>query len=438
MASIGVSEALTAIFGLFIFGYLLIKKTSKIHLLDWPVLGMFPGAIVQLHRVYDWSAVLLENSNLTFPFKGPWYVGMDTLVTVDPANIHHITSSNFSNYIKGPEFQEYFEYFGDGIINTDSDLWKDLRKSSQIMFNHQGFQKLSMSTATSQLKDKLFPFFDHFAEAGKIVDLQDVFQRFMLDTIFILVTGSDPGSLSIEMPKNEIVKSLDDIGEAIFYRHITPRVIWKLQKWMGMRKEKKMIEAGATFDGVCAKYISAKREEIRSQGIAHDDHSSGEDILTSYIELDTTKYKLLKTEDDKFLRDVILTLTSAGKEATAAALTWFFWLLSENPNVVTKILQEINMHLPKCERGQERLPVDNVEYLNKLVYLHGALNEAMRLYPPLPFQRKTPIKPDVLPSGHKVEANSRIFIFVHALGRMRSVWGEDAMEYKPEPREMDF
>nr|VDC98460.1 unnamed protein product [Brassica oleracea] len=180
----------------------------------------------------------------------------------------------------------------------------------------------------------------------------------------------------------------------------------------------------------------------------------------------------------------------------ASALTWFFWLLSENPQVTTIIREEINKNLPRTGYDQENL--DKLVYLHatlyetmrlyppapfqrktsikpdmlptiwggrrmgvysetgelrhepsykffsfnagprtcleinknlprtpcgqenldKLVYLHAAFYEAMRLYPPAPFQRKTSIKPDVLPSGHKVDANSTVMIFLYAMGRI--------------------
>ncbi|KAG2238681.1 hypothetical protein Bca52824_092075 [Brassica carinata] len=327
---------------------------------------MLPGVLVRLHRIYDCSVEVLENSNLTFQFKGPWFSGMDILATVDPANIHYILSSKFSNYIKGPEFQEIFEAYGDGIINSDSELWRSLRKSSQVIFSHQKYQNFSTSTTRSKLKDGLLPLLSHFADEEMVLDLQDVFQRLMFDITFIFITGSDPGSLSIEMPEVEFAKALDDVGEAIVYRHITPRFLWKLQKGFGT--EKKMMKANAVLDRVCAKYISAKREEIRSQGITHNsDEESEEDLLTSHIKLDTSKYELLNPEDDKFLRDFTV-----------------------------------------------------------------ALSESMRLYPPIPFERKSPIKPDVLPSGHKVKSNINIMIFLYAMGRMKDVWGEDAAEFKPE------
>ncbi|CAN6984138.1 unnamed protein product [Brassica rapa subsp. trilocularis] len=47
----------------------------------------------------------------------------------------------------------------------------------------------------------------------------------------------------------------------------------------------------------------------------------------------------------------------------------------------------------------------------------------MRLYPPVPIERVSPVRSDVLPSGHKVEANSKILILLYALGRMKAVWG---------------
>jgi hypothetical protein len=34
-------------------------------------------------------------------------------------------SKYFDNYVKGQEFHEIFEAFGDGIFNTDSEKWKN-------------------------------------------------------------------------------------------------------------------------------------------------------------------------------------------------------------------------------------------------------------------------------------------------------------------------
>ncbi|CAN8257967.1 unnamed protein product, partial [Cochlearia groenlandica] len=426
MALISLVQVSIAILCFLVLHRFLFKKPHDLFLRNFPVIGMLPGLISVLPRFYEFSAKLLENDGLTFLFKGPWFAGMDMLATVDPSNIHHIMNTNFSNYIKGPEFQEIFDEFGDGIITTDEELWKNLRKSYQAMIHHQRFQRFSMSTLENKLKEGLLPLLNHFAREGSIVDLQDVFGRFTFDTILILITGSDPRTLSFDRHEDDLAKALDDVAQGVLYRHIKPRFFWKLQNLIGLGHEKKMLDANATFDRVCAKYISTKKEEIeRAQGMFDISNRESEDLLTSFTKLDTTVYKLLKPNDEKFLRDTILAFILAGRDTTASALTWFFWLLSENPLAVAKIRQEIvNTDLSKGESYQDNL--------DKLVYLHGALCEAMRLYPPVSFGRKSSIEPDVLPSGHKVDANSKIIICLYALGRMKSVWGEDALQFKPE------
>ena len=430
MASLSLLEASVALLCFLICHHLLSKKPHDRFLKNWPVLGMLPGFLIVLHRIYDFSVEVLEQTNLTFPFKGPWFTGMDILVTVDPANIHYILSSNFSNYTKGADFKEVFDVFGEMIFNSDGDLWRNQRRAAQYMLNHQGFQKLSMSATRTKLDDGLVPLFDRFSKEEMVVDLQNLFQRFTFDTTFVLVTGFDPKTLSVEMPEDEYAEALDVLGEGIFFRHVIPKFLWKLQKWIGFGQEKRTMEADATFDRVSAKYILAKRHEVLSQGIHDQQQSNGEcheDLLTSHMKLDTTKYELLNPSDDKFLKDFTVGFMAAGRDSTASGLTWFFWNMSENPKVLTRILQEIKTNLPTTTGSNQ-----DTSYLNKLVYLHCALSESLRLFPPIPFERKSPIKPDVLPSGHKVKSATNIMFFIYAMGRMKTVWGEDAMEFKPE------
>ncbi|CAF2049690.1 BnaA09g42120D [Brassica napus] len=416
----------------YFFGYFLImKKPHRSFPTNWPFLGMLPGLLVEIPRVYDYVTEFLEASNLTFPFKGPRFGGLDMLFTVDPANIHHIMSSNFANYPKGSEFKKLFDVLGDGIFNADSDLWKDLRKSAQSMMSRPEFQRFTLRTNMSKLEKGLVPILDHFAEKKLVFDLQDVFQRFTFDTTFVLATGIDPGCLSIEMPEIEFAKALDEAEEAIFFRHFKPEIVWKMQRLLGFGDELKMSIAHSTFDRVCSKCIASKRDEI-TRGVTSID-SSSKDLLMSYMDVDTTKYKLLNPGDDKFLRDMILSFMLAGRDTTGSALTWFFWLLSKNPEVTTKIRQEINTKLsPRTDNDPVHFSSFNPQELNKLVYLHGALCEALRLYPPVPFQHKSPTKPDVLPSGHRVDPSTKIVFCLYSLGRMKSVWGEDASEFKPE------
>jgi hypothetical protein len=71
----------------------------------------------------------------------------------------------------------------------------------------------------------------------------------------------------------------------------------------------------------------------------------------------------------RFLCNVVVSIVLAGKDTTSSTLTWLFWLLAANPRC------ELHVH-EEARRGGVK---------GTMHYLHAALTEAMRLYPPVPF-----------------------------------------------------
>nr|DAD40170.1 TPA_asm: hypothetical protein HUJ06_014493 [Nelumbo nucifera] len=393
---------------------------------DWPVLGMLPSLLRNIHHVHDWTTKLLEQSrSYTFTFRGPWLAGMDMVWTCDPANVHYIMSTHFSNFPKGPEFKNIFDVLGDGIFNSDSDLWKTQRKVAHGLISRRRFCRFLERTSRKNVEEGLIPVLDHISEQGMIVDLQDVFQRFTFDSTCTLISGIDPGCLSVEFPDVAFSKALDDVEEAIFFRHIVPKSYWKLQRWLGIGEEKKMSRAWKTLDRYIAHCISLKREELNNR--TNKNEEEGIDLLTSYMEDD---YGSDWLKSDKLLRDTMLNFMIAGRDTTSAALSWFFWLVAKNPSVETKIREELKSNLPAEEA--EKWRVFDAGELSGLAYLHGALCEALRLFPPVPFEHKSPVCPDVLPSGHRVDERTKILFSLYGMGRMEGLWGKDCLEFKPE------
>ena len=45
---------------------------------------------------------------------------------------------------------------------------------------------------------------------------------------------------------------------------------------------------------------------------------------------------------DKSLRDMILNFIIAGRDTTAITLSWFFYMMTRNPEVIRNILQELD------------------------------------------------------------------------------------------------
>ncbi|GAV73565.1 p450 domain-containing protein [Cephalotus follicularis] len=394
---------------------------------NFPVVGMMPDLLLNYYNLHDWATETIKrNHTFTFLFKGPWFSNLNILTTVDPANVHHIMSTNFSNYPKGPQYKEIFDILGEGIFNSDADMWKNQRKILTGLVNHKRFYNYLVRTIWNKLEKGLLTVLEHVSENGLMVDLQDLFHRFTFDSACILVTGYDPGCLSIEFPEVQFSSALDDAEESIYYRYAVPESVWKLQRWIGIGHEKKMSKARETLDHILAKYISMKREEV-NKGNRMEDDGEGVDILTSCM----SERDILGLEtDDKFLRDIILNFMIAGSDTTSAALSWFFWILSQNPKVESKIREELKSKT--STKDNENGGLFDIEELKGLVYLHAALCETLRLYPPVPFEHKAPLMPDILPSGHRVVPKSKILILLYSMGRMPSIWGEDCLEFKPE------
>jgi cytochrome P450 len=202
-------------------------------------------------------------------------------------------------------------------------------------------------------------------------------------------------------------------------RHCIPKYSWKLEKWLqiGQANENKVAQENVyRFLKNC---ISSYKDD------------EAEDESPSSVLKELMKEGLGKGEMTKeYIRDTALNLLAAGNGTVSSGISWFFWLVSTHPIVEAKIIQEIK---DKCLTQEKNSITDlSVQELDKLVYLHGAICEALRLYPPLAFQHKCAINDDILPSGHYVSPNTKLIYSLYAMGRMEQIWGQDCFEFKPE------
>lgn len=414
-------------------------------LIDYPILGMLPQLLWNLWHFHDYMTEELKLHKGTGEFKGPWFTKMSYLITSDPINVHHIMSKYFSNYVKGQEFRDKFQAFGDGIFTADSDTWKYNRSLFHSLFKQRSFELFQEKIIHNKVETTLIPILNHVEQQGLVVDLQDVFNRFTFDNICSVVLGCDPNCLSIDFPQVACEKAFNQIEECIFYRHVVPKCVWKLQQWLQIGQEKNMTKACKIFDQFVYENIASKRKELSSKDsknvemvdflttLMREDNGEGRvQILQSQAVTGCGESKRgegqgVQIHDDKFLRDAAFNLFVAGRDTITSALTWFFWLVATNPLVEAKILEEVKNNFGT--NNEKKLDVDD---LKKLVYLHGAICEALRLFPPIPFETKQAIKGDILPSGHNVEPNTTILFSLYSMGRFEDIWGKDCLEFKPE------
>jgi Cytochrome P450 len=111
------------------------------------------------------------------------------------------------------------------------------------------------------------------------------------------------------------------------------------------------------------------------------------------------------TKDKKVLRDQLVNTLLAGRDTTAATLTWLFYELSYHPEIYAQLRDEIIKTL-----GIESKPT--YEDLKSMKFLQYCINEskfrfselcidgvALRLYPIVPFNMRCALKDTTLPRG---------------------------------------
>ncbi|KAL5202784.1 hypothetical protein ABZP36_013736 [Zizania latifolia] len=394
---------------------------------SWPVVGMLPFVIQHLGNLLDVTVGALREAGCTFMFRGPWLVGSDFLVTCDPAVVHHCLVANFGNYDKGRDFAEMFDVVGDGLLVADAASWAPQRQFAATVFSAVAFRSFVLSTVARQARRLLVPFLDHTAGAGTDVELEDVFMRFSLDVSYAVAFAADLDSLSVAnaaAPYPPFGQATRVAGEAVLFRHIAPAGWWKLLRWLNVGVERRLAEAKAVLDEFVYREIANRK----SRPLA--DAGDGRDLLSMYM-ASPRDPSMTDRQRDQYLRDTAVGFMFAAKDLIAAALTWLFYMLCTHPHVEAKILDELKSLHPAAADDDEPVVFDS-DALRSASYLHAAVLETLRLFPPAPFEEKEALGDDVLPDGTKVAKGTPVVFFLYAMGRIEGIWGADCREFRPE------
>lgn len=168
--------------------------------------------------------------------------------------------------------------------------------------------------------------------------------------------------------------------------------------------------------------------KFRKQG--KDAATNGEE--GKYVFLD----ELLKqTQDPVELRSQLLNVLIAGRDTTAGLLGWIFYILSREPAEYETLRQAVLESFGTYEN-----PTDiTFSSLKACKPLQHVLNETLRLYPGVPFNVRYTFHDTTLPTGGGPDGTQPIFVpkdtqiaySVFMMHRDPTIWGADALEFKP-------
>lgn len=389
---------------------------------SYPIIGHFLAFYQHKEHLNPWLTSLMASSpSLTYVIHRPF--GHRNVFTANPATVEHMLKTQFSVYPKGP-FQNMVlrDFLGDGIFNVDHEKWKFQRQVASHEFNTRSLRKFVETVVDTELSDRLIPILSNAAKNQTVLDLQDILQRFAFDNICKIAFGYDPEYLTPSLPQSKFAVAFDDAVKvsAMRFRTFFP-ILWKFSSILNIGHEKMLKEAVLEVREFANSIVKQKKQEMMLS-LEGKTSSETEDLLSRFLKSGHS--------DEKFVTDIVISFLLAGRDTTSAALTWFFWLLHSNIHVEEEIVREINRNREKQNSKTEHSSV--FEEVKDMVYTHAALNESMRLYPPVPADTKEAAKDDVLPDGTAVKKGTRVTYHPYAMGRMEKLWGPEWSRFRPE------
>ncbi|KAK0630687.1 cytochrome P450 [Bombardia bombarda] len=336
--------------------------------------------------------------------------GVTGYITTDPENVETILSTRFEDYGLGSRRVGTLPLLGEGIFSQDGPAWKHSREIIRRQFAR--VQQQTLQAFTSHV-DELVSTLRDAAVTGEPVNMQPFFFEFTLNTTTKLLFGEDHSSL----PKEARDALRDNFDYASTGIGIRTRLadLAPLYSPAKFRKACKSVRDWAAFFSKKAmQYKDEVGEEKASEKYAF--------IIDLWREMG----------NEELVRDQLLHILIAGRDTTAALLSWTFFHLLRNPDILSKLRQEVAAVPTDTEVARE--------HIQKLPFLRCCLNETLRLYPQLAINVRFANKTTILPRGGGPDGRDPVLLpkgagigwSTYHMHRLESIYGSDARVYRPQ------
>jgi len=308
-----------------------------------------------------------------------------------PDDIKHVLQENARNYNK--ELSPYTilkPFLGKGLITNNGDSWLQQRRLIQPAFHRH--RLAAFGTLITETVLLMFEQWDRCAATGQPLDMATEMMR-----VTLRIVGLALFSIDLSQETEILGQTFTTMSKLISQLFYFPPFLLSLPT----SRKRRMQATIHKIDQIVYRIIAERRREAFDR----------EDLLS--LLLSTQDEETGERMTDQQLRDEIITLLFAGHETTANALSWTWYLLSQYPNVLNCLQQEIDSVLG----GQ--LPT--VAHLPLLPYSRMVLDEALRLYPPVYILNRHAVEADEL-GGYYIPANSSVFISPYTTHRHPAFW----------------
>ncbi len=266
-----------------------------------------------------------------------------------PEMIKDVLVTHAQDFAKGRGLERAKRVLGEGLLTSEGEFHRRQRRLAQPAFHRQRVQTYGavMTKEARQLQQRW--------QDGSILDIDQEMMRLTLSIVAKTLFGAD------------LENEADELGGAL---------TTLIKMWNQLMLPFSEVLAKLPLPSVRRFHKARQRLDTTIYRIIEERRASGQDRgdLLSMLLLAQDAEGDGGSMTDLQLRDEAMTLFLAGHETTANALTWAWYLLSQNPEAESKLDAELDTVLGS------RLP--EVTDMPRLVYTEKVLAESMRLYPP--------------------------------------------------------
>jgi cytochrome P450 len=266
-----------------------------------------------------------------------------------PELIKEVLTTQHQNFSKGRPLQMAKELLGEGLLTSEGEFHKRQSRLIQPAFHRNMIESFvpAMMKCVTRLMNSW--------EDGMEVEIKDEMTRTSIEIAGMTLFNSD-----IEHETPEISKALDT-ATSLFGRIPLPFSEWLLK--IPLPDTLRFFRAKKRLDGTINRMINERRRNKIDNG----------DLISLLLRSQNEKADGGGMSDQQ-IRDEAITLFLTAFDTTSTALTWTWYLLSQNPEAEAELHEELDRVL------NGRLPT--AEDIAQLKYTRMVIGESMRIYPP--------------------------------------------------------
>ncbi|KAJ7650922.1 cytochrome P450 [Roridomyces roridus] len=352
-------------------------------------------------------------------FSVPGILGSRTIVLTDPRAIAHFSATETYSYIGTPPFKRFNrKLLGEGLFTSEGDSHKRQRRALTPAFSNVAVKDMGPIFFDSAYKAKAA--WDAMLEAepseAMILEVQLWMNHISLDTIGLAGFSHDFGTLTGNI--SNIASIFDAFG--------SQQSAWDI----AILLLSLIVPAVDNLPTTRQTLFNQLTKEMQNLGREFMNNANTDKSIMGLLMKSSNSATISQEE----VMSQIKFLLVAGYETTAISLTWALVELCRNPDIQTKLRNEL---LCSGDPTWEELTAYGS-------YLDAFTCEIMRMHPPLPEIERMAAQDDFLPLSAPIQTADGDFVnevlvrkgqyvklSIDCINRSEKLWGPDAKVFNP-------